>query len=220
MDDGRRGVLFRYTLRQMRLLLGTANAGKIHELREALHGLPVDLLTPDALGIDDTPEEHADTFADNAALKARFYHELGGMSTIADDSGILVDALPGELGVHTRRWGAGAGASDEEWIRLFLDRMSHHDNRRARFECVLCCMDDAGREHFFTGVTHGTITRDVEADYLPGLPVSACFRPDGCDRVYSALSVEEKNRVSHRGKAAVALREFLAHIPSSGSART
>lgn len=192
--------------------MGTANPGKIIEIREALAGLPFAILTPEDFGINNSPHEEGDTFGDNALQKARFYYERSNhVPTLADDSGIIVEALADELGIHTRRWGAGPEATDAHWIVFFLDRMRGETNKRARFICTLCFVDEHGQEHFFEGTCDGSITDELEAEYLPGLPISACFRPDGYDRVYSALSVEEKNRISHRGKALKQFNDYLSN---------
>lgn len=185
----------------MQLLIGTSNKGKIIEMKEALKDLSLDIISPDQLGITDVPHEEGSTFEENARQKARFYYERSKMPTLADDSGIIVDALQNELGIHTRRWGAGPKATDQEWIDYFLQRMKRESNKRARFICCLCFIDVDGNEHLFEGTCDGVITKSLEAEYLPGLPISACFKPDGFDRVYSALSIKEKNAISHRGKA-------------------
>ncbi len=179
------------------------------EIGEVLNGLPVTIVTPDAMGISSDPAETGTTFAENAAQKALYYFGKSKLPTLADDSGIEVDALKGELGLHTRRWGAGPAASDEEWIRYFLDRMKREKNKRARFVCHLAHVDAGGKIHLFDGTCEGSITDDLEADYLPGLPISACFRPKGFDRVFSALTIEQKNSSSHRGRAALSFRNFL-----------
>jgi XTP/dITP diphosphohydrolase len=193
----------------VKLLIGTSNKGKVIEMREALAGLPLEIVTPIDMGITDSPTEEGETFAENAAQKARFYHQLSGLPTLADDSGILVEALQNELGIHTRRWGAGPDASDHHWISFFLDRMRTEENRRARFICNLCFIDQHGKEHLFEGSCDGIITDDLEADFLPGLPISACFKPDGHDNVYSALTIEEKNAISHRGRALTEFARFI-----------
>ncbi|MBM3231186.1 non-canonical purine NTP pyrophosphatase [Candidatus Peregrinibacteria bacterium] len=194
----------------MQLLIGSRNPGKAVEIREALSGIPLDFILPDDIAAEiDDPEETGSTFAENALLKARHFHRAAGLPTIADDSGIVVDALKNELGIHTRRWGAGAGATDEEWIAYFLQRMEREENRKAKFICTIAFIDDRQREHIFEGVCDGTITKGLEASYLPGLPISACFRPEGFDLVYSAMSIDEKNTVSHRGKAVRLLRKHL-----------
>lgn len=196
----------------MKLLLGTNNKGKAIEIREALGSLPVTLLTPEELNILEVPEETGSTFMDNAELKARFFHTRSKIATLADDSGIIVDALKDELGVQTRRWGAGPEASDEEWIAHFLKRMEHEVNRKARFICTLAYIDHEGRLHTFEGETQGMITKTLEADYLPGLPISAVFKPEGVDQVYSALTLADKNRLSHRGKALQKLAKHLERL--------
>jgi len=194
----------------MDLLLATTNKGKIVEISEVLHGLPIVIKTPSDVGITDSPHEHGETYRDNAIIKAAYYHESALIPTLADDSGILIHALNDELGVQTRRWGAGPEATDQEWIDFFLKRMERETNRRATFVCCLAYIDAAGETHVFEGTCDGEITRSLEADYLPGLPISACFKPDGHSVVYSAMSVEQKNSTSHRGRALLKLREFLA----------
>lgn len=193
----------------MKLLVGSANKGKLIEIGEALSSLDVEIVSPADVGITDVPEEHGATYEENARAKALFYYAQSNLPTLADDSGIVVDALKDELGVHTRRWGKGKDASDEEWIAYFLERMGKEDNRRARFVCTLAYIDETGTENLFTGSCDGTITTSVEAPYLPGLPISSCFRPDGFETVYSALTVAQKNSVSHRGRAMSAFKKFL-----------
>lgn len=190
----------------MQLLIGTSNKGKIIEMREALKDRSFEIISPGQLGITDVLHEEGSTFEENARQKALFYFERANIPTLADDSGIIVEALENELGIHTRRWGAGQSATDQEWIEYFLKRMKKESNKRARFICCLCFIDEAGKKHLFEGACDGTITETLEAKYLPGLPISACFKPDGFDRVYSALSIEEKNAISHRGKA---LQKFI-----------
>ena len=105
--------------------------------------------------------------------------------TLGEDSGLEVKALKNELGLHTRRWGAGHEATDEAWLDFFLKRMeAFPENRRdARFVCVAVLMMPDGREHVFEGEAHGVITHAPEAPLLPGLPLSSVFRPSGFDRV-------------------------------------
>ncbi len=197
----------------MKLLVGTNNPGKHIEISEVLGDLNLELLRPQDLHIEIDPEETGATYAENALLKAKHFFEHGGtIPTIADDSGIMVDALQDELGVYTRRWGAGAEATDEEWISYFLERMKKEENKKARFVCNLAYIDPEGKHMIFEGFCEGSITPTLEADYLPGLPISACFKPEGFDKVYSAMSIEEKNLLSHRGRALHQLRDELRNI--------
>ncbi|MDA0375723.1 MAG: non-canonical purine NTP pyrophosphatase [bacterium] len=195
----------------MKLLIGTGNTGKFIEISEVLGNLDLELLTPADLQIAIDPEETGSSYAENALIKARHFYERGGcIPTIADDSGIIIEAIQGELGIHTRRWGAGADASDEEWIEYFLKRMESESNRKARFVSNIAYIDASNTEHIFEGICEGIITPTLEADYLPGLPISACFKPESFDMVYSAMSIDQKNTISHRGRAVHALRDHLA----------
>ena len=196
----------------MQLLIGTNNAGKVIEIGEALANLPITIITPKKLEIAEAPPETGSTFEENAILKAKFFHERSGLPTVADDSGIIVEALQNELGLHTRRWGAGPDASDQEWIAYFLNRMKKEKNKRARFVCVLAYVDQSGEVRTFEGDCDGVITDTLEAGYLHGLPISGCFKPDGYDRVFSALSIDQKNSTSHRGKAAQKFATFLHEL--------
>ncbi len=198
----------------MKLLIGTSNKGKIIEIGEALDGLNIELLKPSDANINESPAETGDTYLENARQKSQFYFERSKLPTLADDSGIVVEALQNELGVHTRRWGAGPDVTDHAWISFFLERMRAEKNKRARFICTLCHIDGEGKEHHFEGTCDGIITNELEADFLPGLPISACFKPDGYEKVYSALSVEEKNRISHRGRALQLFRDYLIGVKS------
>jgi len=194
-----------------KILIGTSNAGKFAEIMEVLGDLPHDFCLPRDLGITENAEEEGDTYEKNACAKAKFYHGRSGLLTIAEDTGIVVDALAGELGVKTRRWGAGEKANDEEWITYFLDVMKSvpPDRRTARFICVAAVFGRGGEVSFFHGEAEGVITRDLEAPIHAGLPLSSCFRPDGFDKVYAALTKAEKNSISHRGKAMRGVRSFL-----------
>jgi len=119
------------------ILIGSNNKGKFIEISEVLQNIAVKLVQPMDLGISEDPSETGETFEENAAQKANFYHEKAKIPTLADDSGIIIEALQDELGIHTRRWGAGPQASDEEWIEYFLKRMKQESNKRAHFICSL-----------------------------------------------------------------------------------
>jgi len=218
------------------LLIATTNQGKFREIFEVLGKLDVsnggtfrvislrDLCDSDeCFGVEDRSfsmsdfdglEEDGETFSENAMKKAKFYHEKTGLLTVAEDSGIIVSALDGELGVKTRRWGAGEKASDEEWIEFFMKKMSGEKDRSAKFVCCACVCGEVevgGGDicAVFEGETSGKITEKLEAPILGGLPLSSCFLPEGREKVYAALSAEEKNAISHRGKAMGKVLEFL-----------
>lgn len=203
------------------LLVATKNPGKFAEISEVLGSLPIKLLSLKDLNLKDEVEERGVTHEENAILKAQYFFEKTGLSTLGEDSGIHVDAFPGELGVQTRRWGGLEKATDEEWIKYFLEQMGRisDEKRGAKFVCFAALI--LGRENKFTvasfenpaifsGETRGIITKTLEAPLKHGIPISSCFRPEGFNKVYAALTTEEKNRVSHRGKAMHAVKIFLA----------
>ncbi len=173
---------------------------------QSMLGSNFELFLPFDLGITGEPDENFETLKENALSKARFYREKSGLPTLAEDTGLFVEALGGEPGVKTRRWGAGAKASDEEWLAYFLRAMDGKTNRRAKFECYAAFIDENGTEHTFHGECPGVITETKEHAFVPGLPVGSCFRPDGYDAVFEALPREEKNKISHRGQA---IKKFL-----------
>lgn len=192
-----------------KVLLATTNPGKRQEILSALLPLEgIEFVTLNDLGITSTVEETGTSYAENAFLKAQAYFQISGMPVVAEDSGMEVSALGNELGYNTRNWGAGPNASDEAWLEHFMSRMLQEDDRAARFVCHAIYMDESGHQAF-EGDCQGMITRDVEGPIQKGIPLSSVFKPLGADKVYSAMSEEEKNALSHRGKAMQALREWL-----------
>jgi non-canonical purine NTP pyrophosphatase (RdgB/HAM1 family) len=121
----------------LKLMIGTSNSGKYGEIIEILGDLPFRFFLPFELGLKGDVEENGLTYEENASIKARHFYRQCGFLTLAEDSGIVVDALAGELGVKTRRWGAGTNATDEEWIKYFMKVMEKvpSNKRTARFVC-------------------------------------------------------------------------------------
>lgn len=201
----------------LELLIGTTNKGKFHEIGEVLLSLPVKLVTPQEKDITGSPEETGSTYEENARIKSIFYFEAaGGMATLAEDSGIEIDAFPQELGLKTRRWGAGENATDEEWLAHFLEELKKkpEEKRTARFHCTAALTlknPDTGKTetHIFNGECPGFLHTEPKTAIPHGIPLSACFQPDGFDKVYAALTPEEKNSISHRGRAIHQVRDFL-----------
>ncbi len=193
----------------MRLILGTSNPGKVRELRELLAGLPLELITIDDLGLTGGPEEIADSFAENALLKARFYHGLCGLPTLSEDSGLEVDALGGEPGTRSRRY-AGEVAQDSDRIDLLLRRLHGvpQHQRTARFRSAIALVLDASRQYLFTGSVEGLIAEAPRGEN--GFGYDPVFLLPDLGRTMAELPLEEKNRISHRGRAAAGLVQFLS----------
>lgn len=203
----------------MEIFLASKNPGKLDEVRSFLRNDPVRITSSECIDLGQNPViESGKTLEENALLKARSIW-VPGRNTLGDDSGIFVDALPGELGVKTRRWGPGEHASDEEFIATFLKRMQNELNKKARFQCVLALKDSYGNEHIFSGLVEGSISIKRSEYFPPGLPFDCCFVPEGFDRVYALLPLELKNSTSHRGRALHKLRAHMATILPSLSAK-
>lgn len=194
-----------------KILIGTTNKGKFAEIKEVLGSLPFKLLMPSDLKINGMPNESGSTYEENAIIKAKFYTQKSGLLCIAEDSGIEIIALPGELGHLTRRWGKGEKASDEEWLDHFLKIMERQKNRKAVFKCV-AAISDRKNIQTFKGECHGTIILKPQVKPPRGIPISSVFIPEGSTKVYAALTPEEKNRISHRGRAIHQIIEPLKAI--------
>ena len=197
----------------MKLLIATRNAGKKAEYAHILAGLGIELLTLSDLGITQEVEETGETFVENALLKARTYAALTHLLTLADDSGLEVDALGGAPGVRSARY-AGENAGDEDRYRLLLRRLEGvpEKARAARFRCVIALVWPDGREKVVEGSCEGRITREPRGEHGFGYdPVF--FVPElGC--TMAELPLEAKNRISHRARAGALARAVLARAVS------
>ncbi len=198
-----------------RLLLASRARHKVRELQELLDLPGVTLLTPADVGIEGEPVEDADTFAGNAEIKARFYAERSGLPTLADDSGLEVDALGGRPGVYTRRY-AGPDATDAQNNARLLEELDGvpTEQRTARYHCVLAFLDPAAGTETAPVFCHGTFEGRI-ADHARGSggfgydPIfePASEAPGG--RTVGQMSAAEKHAQSHRGKAARAMAQHL-----------
>jgi XTP/dITP diphosphohydrolase len=189
------------------LLIATTNRGKLAEIAPILQGVPFALRTlADFPGID-VPEENGRTFADNARAKARHYHAATGKLTVAEDSGLEIDALDGAPGVESARY-AGADASYPEKFRLLYDalRASGGLGSRARFVCALALVDANGVLFETQGVVEGRIADEPRGS--GGFGYDPIFFYPPFDATLAEVS-DRKSAVSHRGQAFRSLRAFL-----------
>ena len=178
-------------------------------MMEGLSDLPFEFLSLNDIGVESDIEETGTTYKENAILKAEYFGNRTGLVTVSDDSGIVVEALKGELGVKTRRWGAGHKARDEEWLNFFLKRMEREENRQAEFICVVALFRPGEKTLTFRGETQGTIIDKPQVAIQQGIPLSSVFLPKGKNKVYLALEKEEIKTISHRGKAIRKCHDFL-----------
>jgi XTP/dITP diphosphohydrolase len=198
-----------------RLLLATRARHKARELAELLDLPGITLVTPDDVGVEGEPVEDADSFHGNAEIKVRFYAARSGLPTLADDSGLEVDALDGRPGVTTRRY-AGPDATDAQNNARLLDELDGvpPDRRAARYVCVLAYLDPVApgarepvfREGTFEGRIAGSSRGTGGFGYDP-IFEPASEPPGG--RTVGQMSAREKHELSHRGKAARAMAEHL-----------
>lgn len=208
-----RDVMPHHSMNMLNLVIATTNPGKLREFRRLFADLPVDLS-----GLEDhenipEPEETGRTFADNARLKAEYYARRTGMWSLADDSGLEVDALGGAPGVYSARY-AGPGADDADNMRRLLAELARTGDadRKARFVCEMAVSDESGRIRFVSrGVCPGRIAERPRGSH--GFGYDPVFVPAGRSATFGELSDEEKERLSHRSAAAEniirEMKEFL-----------
>ena len=195
----------------IKLLVATNNRGKVREYAELLDGLAVRLTFPAREGLSLEVEETGETFAENAILKARAYAEASGLLTLADDSGLEVDALDGAPGVRSARY-SGPGASDEDRYRLLLRRLAGvpAEGRTARFRCVVALATPEGEVQTAEGRCEGVIGFEPRGTH--GFGYDPVFYMPDRGQTMAELLPEVKNRISHRARAARAAMPILRRL--------
>jgi XTP/dITP diphosphohydrolase len=193
----------------VKLLVATTNQGKLHEIRFLLAGVPLDLLSLGEVGPVAEPEETGETFADNARLKARYYAAQAGLTTVAEDSGLVIDALDGEPGVRSARFVRPDASYPERFAEIFRRLAERPERpRTARFVCALA-LADRDRILFETiGTVEGLISRAPEGGHGFGYDPIFYYPPYG--RTLAQVSEPEKLAVAHRGQAFRALAAWLS----------
>lgn len=195
-----------------KLLLATGNKGKVEEYKKLLKGIPYDLVTPRDVGITIVVEETGNTLEENARLKAVGLCRESKLVTLADDSGLFVDALHGEPGTRSARY-AGENASDRDRVNLLLSRLSDFpwEKRTARFKCVIAiALPPDCRVEYACGECEGIIGFEPKGN--EGFGYDPIFYFNDFGQTMAELPMDVKNLVSHRGKAAVKAREILLNL--------
>ena len=188
----------------MKILFATNNAHKLAEVQAVL-GDAYTLVTPRDCGVTEEIPEEQETLEGNASQKAHYLHDRTGLDCFADDTGLEVEALGGAPGVHSARY-ATDGHDFAANNRLLLKNLEGVENRRARFRTVISLII-GGEEHLFEGIVEGRIL-DHETGH-EGFGFDPLFVPDGSERSFAEMSAEEKNAVSHRGRAVRKLAAWL-----------
>jgi XTP/dITP diphosphohydrolase len=195
----------------VRLLIATENPGKKREYEQLLTSLPVQLCAPQDLGLALTLEEDGESYAQNARIKAFGYMQSSQLPTLADDSGLEVDALDGAPGPRSARY-AGENASDMDRCRLLLQKLASlpWKERRARFRCILMLAIPGGEVYTTEGTCEGIIAFEPEGNQ--GFGYDPIFYLPEQGQTMAQLPSAIKNRVSHRARAVQQMLPILSHI--------
>jgi XTP/dITP diphosphohydrolase len=188
----------------MKIIFATNNAHKLSEVQAVL-GEGFELVTPRMCGVEEEIPETAETLEGNASQKSHYLFDRTGLDCFADDTGLEVEALGGEPGVHSARY-ATDGHDFAANNRLLLKNLEGKENRRARFRTVISLIE-GGEEHLFEGIVEGRIIDHESGE--EGFGYDPLFVPDGFDRTFAEMTAEEKNAVSHRGRA---VRKLVAYL--------
>lgn len=187
----------------MKILFATSNPNKIIEAKKILKDFNLTGLKE--VGITEEIPENEPTIKGNALAKMRYVYKKTGINCFADDTGLEVEALNGAPGVYSARY-AGLDCNFENNMNKLLSELKDKENRKARFVTVVALNID-GEEYCFEGTVQGIITTEKQG--LEGFGYDPIFKPDGFECSFAEMSLQEKNKISHRGKAMAQLAEFL-----------
>lgn len=192
----------------MKIILASNNQKKLKELKAILSDMDVELLSQREAGCDFEVEETGTTFAENAYLKAKAVSDATGVIAVADDSGLMVDALNGEPGVYSARYAPGGhDVSDKEKYMYLLSKLVGAEDRKAKFVSSICCIFPNGDIIRTEGEVHGEILSEPDGE--GGFGYDPVFRPNGFAHSMAVLGPEVKNKISHRANALKKFRKEL-----------
>ena len=195
----------------MKLLIATTNKGKCVELRNLLKQTPFEIVTPRDLGISLEVDEKGDTYAANASLKAAAFLQASGLITLADDTGLEVDALGGRPGVFSARYVDKPGATDAERRAKLLSELKGLERPwTAHFHCTVAVAVPGEEIHLFDGNVYGEIVPEESAEF--GFGYDRLFQIPEMGKTLAACTMEEKNRISHRALAVKASLPYLLSL--------
>ncbi len=194
-----------------KVLLATSNKGKIKEMQTLLNGLKVELITPQRLGLEIDVEENGATYEENAAKKARAYSQASGLIALADDSGLEVDALNGAPGLYSARYSGKPGASDSDRRAFLLEKLKEKPRPwTAHFHATIAVATPNGLVQFAEGHCYGEIIPEERG--TNGFGYDPIFFIPEMNRTMAELSMDEKNRLSHRALAVQASLPILREL--------
>mgnify|MGYP000023531149 CR=1 FL=1 len=191
----------------MEIVFASNNAHKLEEVSSKLPSQYKILSLKDVFGEVDIPETGT-TLNENAAIKARYVFERTGKNCFADDTGLEIEALNGEPGVYSARY-AGENCTFQDNMDKVLSKLEGKSSRIAKFRTVICLILD-GKEYFFEGKVDGEMLTEEHGE--KGFGYDPIFRPNGFSESFAQMSLEQKNEISHRGKAVQKLVDFLSDL--------
>jgi len=189
----------------MKIVFATNNQNKIKEIQSMLPQT-IEIVSLESIGCHEDIPETADTIEGNAIMKANYITQKYGYDCFADDTGLEVEVLNGEPGVFSARY-AGEQKSAEDNMEKLLLKLENQTNRNAHFKTVIA-LNYNGEQFLFTGIAKGKITKEKIGNQ--GFGYDPIFRPDGFQETFAQLDLKVKNAISHRGKATLALLDFLS----------
>ena len=191
----------------MKIVFATNNQHKLEEIRDIL-GNSIEVMSLKDIGCDVDIPETADTLEGNALQKAQYVYNHYHLACFADDTGLEVEALNGEPGVHSARYAEGTDHNSEANRNKLLSKLEHEDHRKARFRTVIALIEgDDAHTMLFEGIVNGCITREkIGAE---GFGYDPIFQPDGYEKTFAELGMDIKNAISHRARAVKKLAEYL-----------
>lgn len=188
----------------MKIVFATNNQNKIREVQQLLPET-IEIISLESIGCHEDIPETADTIEENAIMKANYITQKYGYDCFADDTGLEVEALDGAPGVHSARY-AGEHRNSEDNITKLLKELKDTTNRNAQFKTVIA-LNLNGNQHLFTGIAKGKITKQRSGNQ--GFGYDPVFLPEGFSDTFAQISLEQKGKISHRGKATQQLIDFL-----------
>ena len=194
-----------------KIVFATANEGKVKEIKEILGDFPIEVVSMKEMGITADIEENGTTFEENSLIKARALAKLTGLPALADDSGLEVDYLNGEPGIYSARY-LGRDTDYDYKNNYIIDKLSgaKGEERSARFVCVISLVLPDGREFVERGVVEGLIGYEQKGEN--GFGYDPIFYLPEYGKTSAELPPEEKNRISHRGKALTAMKKLIVTL--------
>lgn len=186
------------------LVFATNNQHKVAEVQSKVNG-NFNIISLTDIGCTEDIVEDGTTLEENASIKSKYVYNNYQKDCFGDDTGLEIEYLNNEPGVYSARY--AGGRDPEKNIELVLEKLKGESNRKARFRTVISLIID-GKEHLFEGIVNGTITEGKSGS--EGFGYDPIFKPDGYDITFAEMSMEQKNQISHRGRAMEKLLEFLA----------